>query len=334
MIYGRVVIFIVFQMSAIAFASDEKKSIISHEDRDWLGQAGEAILQSQEPELKIASHIAFAVNHKELAFDTGRHLQKNIKHAQSWLRYFRKKSVLNEDGRLQFCKNLKDSVSFIKMFMYDGDNKDYVETNIFLKLFDYGINIEKHTLIKDRDSFVKYYHALSDHPSLVNIFMYFYNPFLDFFVTQENGKKSFLGVMVDSCWDKNTVCRYTLNDLMLKDFKRIFMPIMYEVTEKCVIKRSYQDVQKKVITCLCALSLWQKEKQIKIPRPVIQNLILNQCPDVVFLKYCNQVQQQVGSQIEWIKENDHEYYKNRLTVLPFLASPEVFKQWYGTLKYL
>ena len=186
MIYRRVVVLIALQVSVFLFASDEKKIILSQGDYDWLGQAGKTILQSKDPQLEIASHMAFVVNHREILFDGNKHVQRNIKHAQNWLHYFNKIRVLNEEGQLQFCKCLKDSVLFIRSL--GGYSEDF-ETSPFLKLFDCGINVEKRSLIKGPDSFIKLYNAVSGCPSLVNNFIYFYKPSLDFFVTKENGRK-------------------------------------------------------------------------------------------------------------------------------------------------
>ncbi len=336
MMYRRVVIFIALQVSTILFASDEKGFIPSQKDYDWLGKESELILRSKDPQLKIASHMAFVVNHRKLLFDGDKHLQKNIEQAQKWLGYFNEKKKLDSKKQLEYCRALKNSAQYIRVL---GNGKKELELAVFLKLLPFAFDVEQCKKAQNNifGSFCSMVYEGSSSASMMNSFIYFYKPSLYSF--NKDGR---------SCLDQLISSSFWGGLLYESDLKELLRPTLYELAETGVIKYTYTQVQQ--VLCnkrsaeafLCVL----KAKKIKIHKPVLNTIFFEKYifeesikdfsrryqSVTEFNSYCDQVEEDASKCIALIHENSSDFYKGKLSRFLFLTDPQAFKKWYEKLK--
>lgn len=316
----RLIIVMVFQINMLSFASDEKKIILSKEDDELLGDNLELFLNSNNPQLEIASSMGIGMNHRDLFLNRNSFLPKHINHRRNWLMYFNKKKLLHPQDQMECCRALKKSAQYIRIL---SKGKPLLESFIFLKLLPYCFDVEQCKAVNNV-TFAPFCHTVyKDNPSnsIMNSFIYFYKPSL-------------------SCWDEsNQPCLKLLiktcqtNLLFELSLQELLKPIMYELKDDKVIKKSYKKTQKTIITALCALKKIEKTHTIKVPRRLLHAQILSYLPEVEFLKYCHQVEQDIGNQIEWIKAHDRKWYQNKISHIPFLENSKNFKEWYTALKF-
>jgi hypothetical protein len=322
----RIIIFILFQTTMFCFACEEKQFVLSQEDDAWLGKHLNDFLTSERPQRDIASWVRRTADYVKLIHEGSAYLQKHIDHAKNWLHYFNQKRELNTNEQIKFCQKLGNSAMYTSMLVGWNDN---LETRIFLELLPLGMDIKSFSssCICER---------LRSNANIMNGFIYFYKPSLDFFLEKKSAQKYSSIVTRMKFWDERRIFLRT-----------VFTPTLYELTGDKVIRNTYKKVQDVVCKKRTAETflLVLKVNKINMPRPVREGLILKRAgistqeistsykSAIEFNAYCSHVEEEISKQIERIQKNDPEYYEKTLAPIPFLKTPEAFKKWYEELKF-
>lgn len=347
----KLMVCIFFYFSYSLVASDQKNIILSDNDHAFLKKAFnlsiDTISNNDQPlYLTIAAldcNLSFAAESKSLD-----HVLNIMESAKNILKYLRHNNrifwpPLAKD-QIDFCQVVCNT-GFCAKWLIKNDLGNRPESRFFFHMIPYGVDIESFSSTKENNIFPSLCEQFSDHPKIINKFLYHYKPLLNSDTTTKQScltmilnrlhhieqkridKVPFIESVLTTAEDE----KHSNNRSLEIDFKDIMTPHFYQIYSDRVVRHDYKNIiqsKNSIKTFLLALNVFKREKQLVwLNKGVTNNCILPYILEMPiddyknrdsFLSYCRYAEK------EFIEQYDNILKKSPSLLPPFIETKEKF----------